>query len=293
MQYQYLGYRVTGFYRVADYALRSGMRHPDAQQRLQILRFFEKYGLNATIDAFAISRRTLYRWRAALEEAAGNTAALAPRSTAPVRRRRRTWPQPLIDEIRRLRRDHPNLGKAKLHPLLKPFCGAHRLPYPSESTLGRLIQDAPDKMRHAPVTLGRDGARRRARPKRLRKPKGVTVTHPGALTGCDTIERIRDGVRRYVFTFTDVNSRFGLAAGSGWKSSRGTRRFFALARAVFPLPLHTVLSDNGSEFEGEFRQAVSADHGITRWYTWPHTPKMNGNSRTLQSHGAGGVRGLP
>lgn len=88
-----------------------------------------------------------------------------------------------------------------------------------------------------------------------------------------------------MFTLTDVNSRFGLAPGSAWKSSRGARRFFDLACAVFPAPIGAVLSDNGSEFEGAFRETV-AKNGITRWYTWPHTPKMNAHcerfNRTLQ-----------
>jgi predicted DNA-binding transcriptional regulator YafY len=39
----------------------------EAERRLEILRFFDKHGLAATRDAFGVSRRTLYRWKATLQ----------------------------------------------------------------------------------------------------------------------------------------------------------------------------------------------------------------------------------
>jgi hypothetical protein len=35
----------------------------EALQRTRILVFWEKYGLQATLDAFCIKKRTLYRWK--------------------------------------------------------------------------------------------------------------------------------------------------------------------------------------------------------------------------------------
>jgi hypothetical protein len=119
--------RVKGFYRVADYALRWGMIAPDAHRRLQILDFWRRHGLDATREAFKVSRRTLFGWRAKLKAEGGNLAALVPRSTAPKRRRQRQWPPALLEEIRRLRTLYPNLGKEKLHLLLKPFANTHQL----------------------------------------------------------------------------------------------------------------------------------------------------------------------
>jgi predicted DNA-binding transcriptional regulator YafY len=63
------------------------MTPKDAHRRLEILRFLDKHGLAATHDAFAVSRRTLYRWKATLEAQGGNPAALAAQSSAPKRRR--------------------------------------------------------------------------------------------------------------------------------------------------------------------------------------------------------------
>ena len=89
MQIRPIVQRVKGFYRLADYALRWGMIAPDAQRRLAILDFWRRHGIEATCEAFRLSRRTLYGWRAKLKAEAGNVAALVPGSTAPKRRRQR------------------------------------------------------------------------------------------------------------------------------------------------------------------------------------------------------------
>lgn len=68
------------------------MLNDTAHTRLKILTFFDTHGLSATQDAFQVSRRTLYRWRATRETAGRNPAALTPRSCAPTRRRTRQWP---------------------------------------------------------------------------------------------------------------------------------------------------------------------------------------------------------
>ena len=77
MQIHRVGYRIRGFYRVAALGHLWDMTPKDAHRRLEILRFFDKHGLAATRDAFGVSRRTLYRWKAALQAQGGNPAALA------------------------------------------------------------------------------------------------------------------------------------------------------------------------------------------------------------------------
>ena len=77
MRVRHIGYRIQGFYRVAALGHLWAMTPKDAQRRLEILRFFDMHGLAATCDAFGVSRRTLYRWQAALKAQGGNPAALA------------------------------------------------------------------------------------------------------------------------------------------------------------------------------------------------------------------------
>ena len=60
MQVRSIVWRVKGIVRVSDYARRWGMLSHEAQRRLKILVFCERHGLSPTLDAFAVSRRTLY-----------------------------------------------------------------------------------------------------------------------------------------------------------------------------------------------------------------------------------------
>ena len=208
MQIQHVGYRIRGCYRVAALGHLWEMIPKDAQERLRMLQFWGKHGRVATRDAFGVSRRTLYRWKAELRVQGGNPAARAAQSCAPKRRRTSRVDPRLVAEIRRLRIQHPNIGKAKLRVLLEPWCMEHRLAVPSESRIGRLIARAPDKMRHSPARLD---ARGRAKPvKRSRKPRKPKEGTPTALQclAADTLERVRDGLKRYLVTFIDPASAF-------------------------------------------------------------------------------------
>ena len=109
------------------------------------------------MEAFEIKRRTLYHWRKKLNDANCDLESLNERSRAPRKRRKRLWPKEIIEEIRRLRSERPNLGKEKLYPFVKQFCEKKKLNCPKSRTLGRIITDAPDKMRSRPMKLGPKG----------------------------------------------------------------------------------------------------------------------------------------
>lgn len=140
-------------------------------------------------------------------------------------------------------------------------------------------------MRHAPVRIDRLG-----RPKPLRratkprKPKGVR-TAPLQCLAVDTIERVRDGIKRYVLTCIDPASAFGLAVALPSKASRHTQAALQATLSLLPTKPQVVLSDNGTEFEAHFAQCL-AQRGIARWYTYPKTPRMNAHAerfnRTVQ-----------
>ena len=285
MQVQHIGYGIRGFYRVAHLGHLWEMTPKDAQQRLRILHFWERHGLAATIDAFGVSKRTLYRWRQKLRQAGGNPAALAAKSCRPHQVRHSRHDPRLVHRIRQLRRLYPNLGKAKLHGLLAPWCREHGLPLPSVSTIGRIIAAAADKMRHAPARIDRRGrpkpVRRHPKP---RKPRGVR-TAPLQCLAVDTVERVRDGLRRYILTCIDPASAFGLAVALPSKAACHTEAALASILSLLPAKPKVVLSDNGSEFEAGFAKLLKR-HRIQRWYTYPKSPKMNAHAerfnRTVQ-----------
>src|SRR5262245_47203851 len=128
-----------------------------AQYRHRVLQFWEKYGLDPTLEAFKVKRRTLYHWRSQLRKGCDNPEALNEKSRVPRKRRKRLWPKEIVDEIRRLRNVYPNLSKEKLYPFVKLFCEQRNLDSPKPRTIGRIIVDAPDKMRSRPMKLRSNG----------------------------------------------------------------------------------------------------------------------------------------
>jgi len=68
MRIQSQGYGIKSWYGVKRYAWRMQTVSEIAAQRLKILTFWDKHGLAATLDAFGVSRRTLYLWKAAYRQ---------------------------------------------------------------------------------------------------------------------------------------------------------------------------------------------------------------------------------
>jgi transposase-like protein len=79
-----------GFNKLNTYSLLKD--HPKRQvieKRLKIIAFFERFGSEATKEAFNVSRSTVYLWKRKLSVANGRLTALAPLSKAPINRRQR------------------------------------------------------------------------------------------------------------------------------------------------------------------------------------------------------------
>ncbi len=152
MQIHDFSYPIRVFLRLADYAMGwEDMVSEKGKHKARVLSFWAKHGLEATVEAFGVKRRTVYLWREQLMEGSGKQEALNERSKAPRRRRRRIWPQPVITQMRRLRTVYPHLGKEKLYEFLKVFCDAKGLQCPKAETLGGILADAPDKMGTVPM----------------------------------------------------------------------------------------------------------------------------------------------
>ena len=149
IQHQMIGY--PKYYQTADYALRLSVMADIATMRMKALHFWDKYGISAASEAFGVSCRTLYWWRQLLNK--GGPEGLIPHSKAPLVRRKKHWHPDVLKEIRRLRTELPNLGKAQIFVRLKPWCAQRHLTCPSVSTIGRMIATAHDKMRMIPVRL--------------------------------------------------------------------------------------------------------------------------------------------
>lgn len=293
MQTDYRYNWIKGYKRFARFCYRLGMISEEANQRYKILQFFERYGLEATKEAYGVSRRTLYRWKSILKNSNGDISSLNPKSTKPHKKREPQTPKIIIDEIKKLREEYPNIGKEKIHYMLKSWCKSKELKLPSISTIGRIISRDKDKMRFAPPNIDHNG---KVKPKKKkfknRKPKNLK-SKPMHLWAVDTIQRVSNGIRRYIMTIVDPNSRIAFALALPSKHSKHTAKVLeALIDGLSgSITFQTnpkefaILSDNGSEFLKDF-ESLLQEKGLTHYLTYPKNPKMNAHNerfnRTIQ-----------
>ena len=257
-----------------------------AKERTRILAFWKKHGTEATGEAFRVKRRTLFLWQRHLKEGQGKLEVLNPKRKTPKNKRRRIWDTRLLEEIRRLRLEHPNLGADKIHPLLLDFADTEGITrIPGSSTIERLIVDlgglctSPQKLSH----FGK--VKKTNRQKVLKKPKDLVPKYPGHVIALDTIEKQKDGRRIYILTAIDIFTRTIFAIATRSHSSKTFAHFFFLIMGLFPYEIKNVLTDNGSEFK-KYLNELLKQNGITHYHTYPKTPKMNAHverfNRTLQ-----------
>ena len=277
---------IKGILTVYNYYLKyKYMISEKALKKARILIFWEKYGLEATLDAFPFKKRTLYLWKSIFVKSNGKLESLNDVSRAPKTKRVREWDEEIINEIKRLRWEHPNLGKDKLYPELLEYCFHHNQDCPKISTIGRIIKDL-GGLRMFPRKVSHFGkVKPLKRKKVLRKPKDLEILYPGHVVALDTIEDHINGNRRYVISFEDIFTRFGFAWSTKSHASQAAAEFFSLCLKIFPFPIAFVLTDNGSEFAKEFSKKLKELH-LIHYHTYPRTPKMNAHcerfNRTLR-----------
>ncbi|HBV01591.1 MAG TPA: transposase [Candidatus Taylorbacteria bacterium] len=245
-----------------------------AKRRVRILAFWDKHGTEAVEEAFEVKERTLYLWQRKLKEGQGKLESLNSGNKAPKKKRKRLWDVRIIEELRRLRSVHPNLGAEKLHPLMLPFSAALHLHCPKPRTIGRLIADCGGLRIYPQKVTGTGRIVKANRQKVLRKPKDFKTTYAGHLVALDTIERFIFGIRRYIITFEDIHTRFAFAWATTSHASLAAKEFFVLCLKVFPYPIDFVLTDNGSEFKKHFSEELRRLH-LVHYHTYPKTPKLN------------------
>lgn len=181
----------------------------------------------------------------------------------------------VLAEICRLRRKHYRLGKHKLYPLIARYCASIGIAYPKESTIGKIITR--NNLFYDKVTYGYHHPNRK-KPERLRKKIRV-LKAPQPKTGgyieLDTIETIVAGVKRYTITAIDVKLKVSYAQTFKSKHAQHAIEVLQALNLVLPVKIHTIQTDNGSEFEGDF-EAYCCSHNIKHLWTYPNSPKING-----------------
>jgi putative transposase len=260
-----------GFAKAAASALkwRSMRNKAEVERRVKILTFWKQHGLEATIDAFGVSRATLFRWQQLLDANRGNVAVLDPKSTAPKQRRVRSISPDLEQAIIDWRTKHPRLGGKKITMLLRKQGFIVSVSY-----IDRCIHDLKQLGRLPKVTklsfyarsgIHHEKAQTKVKKQRRPQKKGLEI---------DTVIRHIDGIKRYTLTAIDVSGRFGYAHTYTNHSSDSARDFLKRLIKHAPFTITEIQTDNGSEFAHHFHEACLV-LGITHYHTYPRSPKMN------------------
>ena len=283
---------IKGSRLIQERALRFAyMIQETANRRARALSFWQKHGLDASMDAYNVSRATLYRWKKKLKESQGKLESLNNKSKAPKKRNKRIVDYRIERYIIKQRKKHPRLGKKKLTPLLRVKCIEWGIHPPSEATVGRIIRDLKEKGRlpqYSKLSLnGKTGKlheRKQKKRKKLRR-KGHKAGKPGSLVEIDTVVLFINNIKRYIITAIDVYGRFAYAKVYKSPSSTNAKDFFEELRKVAPFAVSHIQTDNGSEFEKHFRKHIES-LGIIHFNTYPKSPKMNAHierfNRTIQ-----------
>jgi len=278
-----------GFNRMYNYGLKHfnpyNMITKEAKQRVRILLFWKKYGLQATTDAYGAKQSTLYLWRKIYKESDYKTSSLNPKTQARINNNKREIDLLILKEIRRLRLEEcPNMGKAKVKKNLDIFCKKNKLDIYSESKIGRIIKEK--KIYHHRQKVYHNGTIKIVKKsKKLRKPKDLIINSPGDLIEVDVIVRFIGLMKRYIVTAVDVHSRYSFALCYTSHNSLSARDFIQKMEKVFPYKIKAIQTDNGSEFHKYFMQYLEK-RKIVHYWNYKGQPHKQGHiekfNRTIQ-----------
>lgn len=275
---------------VTDY-----LDHPQKiiiEQRLEILKFHDEFGLEATRRAFHKSRSTIYLWKQRLAKAVGKLSALAPGSRSPTKKRTRIINPFIARFIVDYRTLHPRADKTTISPALTLECKKAGIKPISESTVGRIIHDLKERgslSQNSRIRLnGMTGKLREIKSRqavRKTRRRGFHPGKPGDLVEMDTISIFVDGIKRYMFTAIDTKTRFAFAYTYKSHSSTNGRDFLKKFTSVAPFTISHIQTDNGSEFLKHFAQSCQ-DNELVHFFNYPRHPQSNGHlehfNRTVQ-----------
>lgn len=257
-----------------------------AQERLRIIKYYAKHGEVATKEAFGVDRKLIFTWKKRVLERK-SIQGLVPDSTAPRGVRRSVVDPKIVDYIKSQREFVPRMSKKKLKPLLDAYCRENNLLTVSEATIGRIISRnnlfyyKTGRVYHNPASKWAQNKTKSKKNRIKYAPKPETLGYIQA----DTVEKIIDGIRWYMYQAIDVKGKSALSLTYKHLNSVNTVDFFKKFQTLIPYKIHTVQTDNGKEFLKQFRVYLEKQN-IKHIFIYPRMSKIQGVverfNRTIQ-----------
>ncbi len=243
-----------------------------AQLRLHCIEFLHNRGWQSLHEVFPhISRATIFRWQQRFEASGRKLNALVPRSTRPHRTRQMYLPAPVLDFLKNMREQHPHLSKYKLKPFVDAWCREQGRPGHSISWIGKALK------RHQLFF----GQRQRIFKRRRQSRHGYTIQrtpNPNTVAlgylQLDGVKVYWGGEKVVFLTALELKTRTAWVKVVPTLSSFHAKQFLQDVLEATPYPIHTIHTDNGSEFHAVFDQGV-AEFRLTHLWSPPRSPKIH------------------
>jgi transposase InsO family protein/transposase-like protein len=239
-----------------------------AQFKLHVIEFSGKYGVAATLEAFKVKRSTFFYWKKKYKDSGNKLISLVPESTRPktIRKMKTDWR--LVAFIKQMRLNHGTVGA----PIIKPFLDE----YAAELGISSIAIATIEKViRRRKFTFEkRHRARRKTKYQKLRTRKSPQAKNPGFVE-IDMIHISINNKRQYFVSIIDIFTRFALVRKVPSPSSKQATLIFQDFQNGYHHPIHTVQTDNGSEFLKTFHVHLEAQN-IKHIFIYPNSPKLNG-----------------
>jgi hypothetical protein len=238
-----------------------------AKFRLHVLNHYYDHGLSSTLSAFNVGKTTLYDWKRLYEQSGKRMIALIPISTAPHHTRTMNTDWRLIEFIKQMRKEYGNIGKHIIKPFLDEYARSEGISSVGLTTIGKIIQ------RKGYTFETRVRIRTKNKYHKLRTRKSPRVTKPGFIQ-MDSIVVYINREKHLFMSVIDIYTKFAYVAYVKTLSSKTAAAVFKQFLKISPTPVHTVQTDNGSEFLAFFHRLLEEKH-ITHKFIYPRMCKVN------------------
>lgn len=243
-----------------------------SQFRLHCIEFLHNRGWQSFHEAFPhVSRATVFRWQQRFDASGRKLNALVPHTTRPCHTRQMRLPVPVLDFLKAMREQHPHLSKYKLKPFLDAWCTEQEYSSHSISWIGKVLK------RHQLFF----GQRKRVYKRRKQSRHGYTIQrtpNPNTVAlgylQLDGVKVYWSGEKVVFFTALELKTRTAWVKVVPTLSSFHAKQFLQDILSAVPYQLHTIHTDNGSEFHAVFDQVV-AELRLTHLWSPPRSPKIH------------------
>lgn len=244
-----------------------------AKLKLHVLKLLNESGWKAVSLAFpGVSRATVYRWRKRYLKSEKKLSSLLPLSTKPHRTREMVVPEKILGFIKELRIKYPKLSKYKIKPFLDIYCQENNLPLYSVSWIGKVITRYSFFFNQRKIVRRKRSYKQVNRVKSCPKQKDIKFGY----LQLDGIKIVFLSKTYYFLSCIELKSRHSWAKRVKTLSSKNAKDFLESILKEIDYPIHTIQTDNGSEFKGYFDKVIEEMTQTQHVWSFPRSPKTNG-----------------